>query len=651
MRTSWLIWGALGWAVACGDDGSSPAGASPDAATDEPSADGGGNGPESTSDTNGSGSPATGTSGDEDSETSGAHSGSQSSSEGSDGGAASTSDTTTSPETCSNECELDAIECDAEAGQDVVVRRCTEDKKTGCLRWRVVADCDGGACLSTLIDGGCNPSDAEARCSGEGLMICAPGATGCPTWQLPTEAMLTAGDVQIDEAASRFSGYGAFRIQLSAEVAPSQLTVCLTDTREGANASDAPVVDGIEAGGGGEYALTLSRYQLPVAYALQVAIGSPPAVRTTVLEPDLKARVAFISAARGKGDFRTWSGVTSEEPTAAADEVCTAEANAAGLGGSYRAFVSVRDRVDAICRLRGGDGLLGEDCGLSETPSPSQLSAPYLDMQGLPIAYGTSDIEAGLWRAPIRYTSSGAKVARTVPAWNGSEVNGVFADGDCTGWTSSDGAIRGSSAGSPGVSAPSGDYSSKCDGDKALLCFSADDGHPLVSHHERSGKAAFVVDVGINTVVDTEVADQACRSAAGSEDVIAWFSDESNDALCRLAGLGGKVTDNCGTDAPPVVEGPWVRGDGYLIGETSDDLLGGLLAPITLAWDGSFAAPNGLAELVRTDTQEYGGRGVVTAGTSCISGNRTTIGSGWTYVAGTCSGNVDVRMFVYCFER
>src|SRR5690606_10801402 len=250
------------------------------------------------------------------------------------------------------------------------------------------------------------------------------------------------------------------------------------------------------------------------------------------------------------------------------------------------------------------EGLFSEGCGLSETPSESQLSAPYLDMHGLPIVHGTLDVETGLWRAPIRYTSSGAKVSRTVTAWNGSEVNGVFADADCAGWSSSDGAVRGSSAGSPGVSAPSGDYSSKCDGDKALLCFSADEGHSLesASLHVRSGKAAFVVDVGINTVVDTEVADQACRSAANSEQVVAWFSDESDDALCRLAGLGGKVTDNCGQDTLPVVEGPWVRADGYLVGETSEDLLGGLSAPITLGWDGAFTTPDGVTELVRTDT-------------------------------------------------
>jgi hypothetical protein len=461
--------------------------------------------------------------------------------------------------------------------------------------------------------------------------------------------MRTRGDVEIDDSATEFTGYGALSLQLTSDA--SALVVCLTDTRPAATVADAPEVLEMDARGNGEYGLVLSRYQLPIAYELTVALGSPPSVRTTVLAPDVRSRVAFITDARGNGDIASWPSSTSDDPLIAADEVCTSEANSAGLDGEYRAFLSVETQVDAICRLRGGDGLLLEGCGLSEQLGEADLSAPFLNMRGLPIAYGTADLEAGLWRLPVGFSSTGAAVSRSVTAWTGSDVTGVVADADCAGWSTSDDGIRGSSAGSPAVSAPAGAYSSKCNGQKALLCFSAGDGHPLEANHERSGKAAFVIETGLNASVDLSTADAACQSAFGSDDVLAWFSDEENDALCRLAGLSGKVTENCGQAELPLVAGPWVRADGYLVGADSNDLLDGLLAPITLGPDGSFAPYDGTQELVRTDTQEYGGRGIVTPATSCVSGDRMTVGSEWTYVAGTCPTNVDFRSFVYCFER
>lgn len=64
-------------------------------------------------------------------------------------------------------------------------------------------------------------------------------------------------------------------------------------------------------------------------------------------------------------------------------------------------------------------------------------------------------------------------------------------------------------------------------------------------------------------------ADRICqnRATAGglanAASYVAWISDSSDDAFCRLHGLSGKKADNCGQPSPPTSTGPWVRTDGY----------------------------------------------------------------------------------------
>ncbi len=60
--------------------------------------------------------------------------------------------------------------------------------------------------------------------------------------------------------------------------------------------------------------------------------------------------------------------------------------------------------------------------------------------------------------------------------------------------------------------------------------------------------------------------DEICRTLAGNESLpnatsyVAWLSDASDDAFCRVAGFSGKKATNCGQGAVPVA-GPWVRVD------------------------------------------------------------------------------------------
>jgi hypothetical protein len=69
---------------------------------------------------------------------------------------------------------------------------------------------------------------------------------------------------------------------------------------------------------------------------------------------------------------------------------------------------------------------------------------------------------------------------------------------------------------------------------------------------------------------------QARALAAGlpnSSGFRAWLSSSSDDAYCRVHGLGGKRSQNCGQPTLPTSAGPWLRTDGVPFGGAITDLL------------------------------------------------------------------------------
>lgn len=70
---------------------------------------------------------------------------------------------------------------------------------------------------------------------------------------------------------------------------------------------------------------------------------------------------------------------------------------------------------------------------------------------------------------------------------------------------------------------------------------------------------------------------QARAAAAGLPDsnlFIAWISDSSDDAYCRIHGLTGTKAANCGLSSLPSYAGPWARTDGHPFGAAIHLLLG-----------------------------------------------------------------------------
>ena len=69
---------------------------------------------------------------------------------------------------------------------------------------------------------------------------------------------------------------------------------------------------------------------------------------------------------------------------------------------------------------------------------------------------------------------------------------------------------------------------------------------------------------------------QARATAAGlanPSNFVAWLSDSSDDAYCRLHNLSGKKVTNCGQSTLPVAAGPWLHPNGIPFGEPIDQLL------------------------------------------------------------------------------
>jgi len=79
--------------------------------------------------------------------------------------------------------------------------------------------------------------------------------------------------------------------------------------------------------------------------------------------------------------------------------------------------------------------------------------------------------------------------------------------------------------------------------------------------------------------VGLDAADSICQDLAldaglaNPLDFVAWLSDSEDDAYCRVHGLTGKVSNNCGQGVLPVAAGPWVRTDGHPFAPTIDRLL------------------------------------------------------------------------------
>ena len=149
-------------------------------------------------------------------------------------------------------------------------------------------------------------------------------------------------------------------------------------------------------------------------------------------------------------------------------------------------------------------------------------------------------------------------------------------------------------------------------------------------------------------------ADTVCQAradaAALSGTFVAWMSDSSDDAYCRVLGLTGQVAANCDQGGPPLAEaGPWIRTDGFAFAATISQMtMGVVYAPLRYDEFGSripiatrtFTGTVGNGTLYTNSCSDWSSSALGTFGTN---GNAEATGGWWTASGDTdCSENVAI---------
>ena len=159
-----------------------------------------------------------------------------------------------------------------------------------------------------------------------------------------------------------------------------------------------------------------------------------------------------------------------------------------------------------------------------------------------------------------------------------------------------------------------------------------------------------------------EAADSICvnrASAAGllaPGDFVAWLSDSTDDAYCRIHGLNGKKIDNCGEPSLPESAGPWVRTDGLPWAKSVVDLTIDNEVYTTLRMDEN-GDPVALNSLVWTGTSSLGFQtiGHCMDWTAAPIGENTAVGlvnrTGSYWSGNTTSLCTAPARHLYCLEK
>lgn len=360
--------------------------------------------------------------------------------------------------------------------------------------------------------------------------------------------------------------------------------------------------------------LTLSHYVLPIDYQVAATVrdglgnsGDPATAK--LLGQQSRSRMAFVTTASGPGDIDSWDAYTGDPVTRgimAADVICQESAAAAGLEGTFIAWMS--DQTDdAFCRLARLQGKRSADCGEEAVPDPS--TGPWIRMDGHPLVATVADASDQRWLVPVRFDQTGALLSASGPGiYTGTHAGKASTPADdCVDWTSAADTDRGMAFGDPLHTLPFRltNPRSACDGVRNLLCMQTDEnGFTWGDGYRRDRKRVFVSSTRFSGKFDRdgktglEAADLECQALATAAELdnpdnfVAWLSDDDDDAFCRVLGLSGKKADTCGVTTLPETEG-WSRVDDVLVAESVDDLTDGtLLAPLAIDQKGDHQTYN-----------------------------------------------------------
>lgn len=363
---------------------------------------------------------------------------------------------------------------------------------------------------------------------------------------------------------------------------------------------------------------------------------------------DAAQLVAFVTSAKGSGDFGSWPEAGGNTGLAAADAVCQARADAASLPGTFVAMASDSEN-DAYCRVRGLSGKRDDHCGSDRLPP----AGPWVRRDGYAFAPAIDQaVDAdGFIYMPVMFNEYGSIVLTYY--YTGTFTDGRYAeDNACNDWTAG-GNEANSMLGHSGAGTSWWLYSatSLCGADRSLLCLQVGLGDPLPPFW-RPGAKVFVTSTsgpgdlsswpeagGETGIAAGDAICQARAAAAGlakPERFIAWLSDGAHDAADRLT-----------------LNGPWTRIDGVPVADSLADLKDGQLHTAISFDENGEAQPYKRAWTGTTPSGTY-------AGWSCAGWSSASVLAYGTYGSQYVSygewtqsydGECDSNFCIYCFSN
>jgi len=282
----------------------------------------------------------------------------------------------------------------------------------------------------------------------------------------------------------------------------------------------------------------------------------------------------FVTSVSGNGNLSQWPDALAVSATgvAAGDAVCQARATAAGLSGTFVAWLS-DSTTDAYCHIQGYTGTISgtnPNCGQATLPV---AAGPWVRTDGYPFAPTIDKLVSGQIYTPLKYDETGTIITIDSHYYTGTLYGGDYSGQTCSDWTtgtsSSINGTAGSSDGTRGLWTYQ--QNTTCNATYHLICFQTGTGGPLPSLAlPASAKKVFAT----STTGTGDLTSWATYIASGSSATGVAAGDAICQARATAMGITGAfkawLSDST-TSAPDHVtagattDGPFYRLDGVKI--------------------------------------------------------------------------------------
>lgn len=375
--------------------------------------------------------------------------------------------------------------------------------------------------------------------------------------------------------------------------------------------------------------------------------------------PAPEERTAFVTSVQGNGNLSTWADAIAGGNTglAAGDAICQARATAAGLSGTFVAWLSDFNN-DAYCRVHNLAGKKSANCGQGSLPV---AAGPWVRTDGFPFSETIDSlVNDGKVYAPVMYDEFGSALPRYENYMTGTQADGSYDTSgniSCYDWTSN--------TSNPSVHAVGGwtggttyswthNYSGTCNSSSwRLLCLETGDGLPLPPF-TTAGKKVFVTSTSGTGNLETWAGSGGNRGVAGGDAICQAKATEAG--LTNPANFKAWLSDNTTAAKDHLTSnGPWVRLDGVKVADSKADLIDGAIFTAisqtetgaylsTTTWTGTYS--NGTLDSI-TSTCEGWTTTTPTNNWNATLGESSLTDANWTKTGyNPCS----TLRHLYCFE-